>query len=436
MSEIETRTMRRVFLRLIPFLMLCYFVAYLDRVNVSFAALIMNKDLGISAAAYGFGAGVFFISYFLLEVPSNIILARVGARKWIARIMLTWGILSGLMALIQGEKSFYIMRFLLGGAEAGFFPGIVFYLSLWFPAAYRGRIITAFMFAIPLSSMIGSPISGTLLSLDGMGGLKGWQWLYILEATPAIILSVCVFFYLTDEPAQAKWLPDDEKAWLTNRLKQEQLQGGADAHPTFADSLKTLANPIILYLSVIYFALAALNYGFGFYAPQLLSALGLGTKSVGWLLTIPTLVGAVGMLLWGRHSDAKNERRYHLAFAALCSVVGLVGAALSHDVYLMMICLTIVGFGVSAATVFWTIPGSYMSGPTAAAGIAAISSIGQFAGFVSPYAIGYLKQATGEFLYGLAAVSCLGVIGIILLITVIRPEPALAPAGQPIAPHP
>uniref|UniRef100_A0A9E8CT14 MFS transporter n=1 Tax=Bosea sp. NBC_00436 TaxID=2969620 RepID=A0A9E8CT14_9HYPH len=434
MPEIETRTMRHIFLRLIPFLMICYFVAYLDRVNVSFASLTMNKDLGLSSAAYGFGAGVFFISYFLFEVPSNIILERVGARRWIARIMLTWGVLSGAMAFVQGPTSFYVMRFLLGAAEAGFFPGIIFYLGLWFPRAYRGRIITAFMFAIPLSSMIGSPISGALLGLDGMGGLKGWQWLYIIEAAPAIILSVCVFFYLTDKPADAKWLPKDEKDWLMGRLALEESSSAPTEHVGFAATLKTLANPAIFYLSVIYFALAALNYGFGFYAPQLLSGLGVSNQSIGWLMTIPAAVGALGMLLWGRRSDAKNERRLHLAFAAMCSVVGLVGAGLSHDVYLTMACLIIVGFGVSAAAIFWTIPGSFLSGSAAAAGIAAISSCGQFAGFVSPYAIGYLKETTGEFLYGLVAVAGMGLVGIALLLVYIRPEQVSVPNS--VAAHP
>jgi MFS transporter, ACS family, tartrate transporter len=436
MSDIETRTMRHVFLRLIPFLMVCYFVAYLDRVNVSFASLTMNKDLGLSSAAYGFGAGVFFISYFLMEVPSNIILERVGARRWIARIMLTWGIISGGMAFIQGEKSFYVMRFLLGAAEAGFFPGIIYYLGLWFPSAYRGRIITAFMFAIPLSSMIGSPISGTLLGLDGLMGLKGWQWLYIIEAAPAIILSICVFFYLTDKPAEAKWLSNEEKMWLINRMGQEQLHqhSAAGAHPGFGEALKTLARPIILYLSAVYFALAALNYGFGFFAPQLLSALGMGNQAIGWAMTIPSAVGAIGMLLWGRHSDAKNERRLHLAVAAMCSVVGLIGAAVSHDVYITIACLTLVGFGVSAATIFWTIPGSFLSGAAAAAGIAGISSIGQLAGFVSPFAIGYLKDATGQFLSGLVAVACVGVIGIVILLALIRPD--RTPASQSAVAHP
>ncbi len=425
--DIEARTIRHVFLRLVPFLMFCYFVAYLDRVNVSFASLAMNNDLGLSNAAYGFGAGIFFVSYFLFEVPSNIFLEKVGARRWIARIMLTWGLLSGAMALVNGETSFYIMRFLLGAAEAGFFPGIIFFLGLWFPASYRGRIITAFMIAIPLSSVIGSPISGFLLGLGGSGGLKGWQWLYLLEATPAVILSVCVFFYLTDKPADAAWLPKDEKDWLMARMQSERDHVQAHAH---VGVLKTLANPIVLKLAVVYFALAAMNYGFSFYAPQFLRAFGVSNQNIGFLLMIPSLVGAVGMVLWGRHSDATHERKWHLALAAVCSIAGLSGAAFSHDLYLTMACLTLVGFGVNAATVFWAIPGAFLSGASAAAGIAAISSIGQFAGFVSPYVIGYLKDSTGAFASGLVAVAIMGCIGIVVLLGLIPTDTALERIGD------
>ena len=224
METLETRTIAKVSARLVPFLIVCYFVAYLDRVNVSFAALTMNKDLGLSASAFGFGAGIFFLAYFLFEVPSNLFLERVGARKWIARIMFTWGVISGGMAFIGGETSFYVVRVLLGIAEAGFFPGIIFFLTLWFPAVYRARIIGYFMAAIPLSTVIGAPVSGLLLGLDGFMGMKGWQWLFILEAAPALILSVVVFFYLTDRPADATWLEPEERAWLVARLEQERRQ--------------------------------------------------------------------------------------------------------------------------------------------------------------------------------------------------------------------
>src|SRR3954466_1593198 len=234
MEDLEHRTMRKVSLRLIPFLIICYFVAYLDRTNVGFAALTMRQDLNISATAYGFGAGIFFLSYFIFEVPSNLFLERFGARKWIARIMLSWGILSGATAFVTGEYSFYLVRFLLGIAEAGFFPGIIFYLTLWFPASYRARIIGYFMAAIPLSSVLGSPVSGALLGMDGVAGMHGWQWLFIIEAVPAVILSVVVFFYLTDRPVEATWLPTDGRVWLAERLEREERHRTAAQHFTVA----------------------------------------------------------------------------------------------------------------------------------------------------------------------------------------------------------
>lgn len=431
--DVEARTIRRIAWRIVPFIMICYFFAYLDRVNIGFASLTMNKDLGISATAYGFGAGIFFISYFLFEVPSNIFLEKLGARRWIARIMVSWGIVSGAMAFVGGETSFYIVRFLLGAAEAGFFPGIIFYLTLWFPERNRGWIISAFMVAIPLSGMIGAPFSGYLLSLHGLAGFKGWQLLFLIQAIPAILLGIVVFFYLTDRPAEARWLPEDEKQWLIARLEGEQKEIDALRHHGHLSILRTLGNPIVLKLAVIYFALAAMNYGFSFYAPQFLAVFGLSPQRIGNLLIIPSAVGAVGMVLWGRHSDATRERKYHLAFAAACSIVGLVGAAFSHNVFLTMVFLSVVGFGVSAAVVFWTIPPGFLVGAQAAVGIAAISSIGQFAGFVSPYLIGALKDATGAFAAGLIAVSIIGLIGIFVLLTLIpmvRWEPAKGVVGH------
>lgn len=431
--DVETRTIRRISWRIVPFIMICYFFAYLDRVNIGFAALTMNKDLGISAAAYGFGAGIFFVAYFLFEVPSNIFLEKVGARRWIARIMVSWGIISGAMAFVQGETSFYVVRFLLGAAEAGFFPGIIFYLTLWFPERYRGWIISAFMVAIPLSGMIGAPLSGYLLSLHGLGGFKGWELLFFIEAIPSIILGIVVFFYLTDRPADAKWLRDEEKQWLIARLADEQANIGPVRHHGFLSILRPLKDPIILKLAVVYFALAAMNYGFSFYAPQFLAVFSLSPQQIGNLLIIPSAIGAVGMVLWGRHSDATRERKYHLAIAAACSIVGLTGAAFAHTVFLTMVFLSVVGFGVSAAVVFWTIPPGFLVGAQAAVGIAAISSIGQFAGFVSPYLIGYLKTATGAFSAGLIAVSIIGVIGIFVLLTlipVVRWAPAKGVVGH------
>jgi MFS transporter, ACS family, tartrate transporter len=268
-SELESRTIARVSARLVPFLITCYFVAYLDRVNVGFAALTMNQDLQLSATAFGFGAGIFFIAYFFFEVPSNLLLDRVGARLWIARIMFTWGLVSGATAFVQGEASFYAVRILLGVAEAGFFPGMIFYLATWFPAVYRARIIGFFMAAIPLSSVIGAPISGFLLGLDGMLGLKGWQWLFILEAVPALLLSFVVYFYLTDRPSEAAWLRPDEREWLVERLRREETVRKAARHYSI---LQALAAPKVLALSLVYFGATATNAGASAWRGSLISA--------------------------------------------------------------------------------------------------------------------------------------------------------------------
>jgi ACS family tartrate transporter-like MFS transporter len=317
--EIETRAIARITMRLVPFLMVCYFVAYLDRVNVGFAALTMNADLGISATAYGLGAGIFFFTYFIFEVPSNLFLERFGARKWIARIMFSWGILSGAMAFISGEVGFYVVRMLLGAAEAGFFPGIIFYLTLWFPAAYRARIVGYFMAAIPLSSLIGAPISGYLLGLDGVGGLRAWQWLFILEAVPAVILSAVVFFYLTDRPADAAWLGAEERQWLTHRLELERRNREEARHFTVVEALM---NPQVLALAFVYFAAVAANYGVTFFLPQIIKGFGLSNAATGWVTAVPYLIGTVAMIYWGLHSDRMHERKLHCAGALLVAALG------------------------------------------------------------------------------------------------------------------
>src|SRR6195256_2032314 len=299
MDAIEIRTIAKVTRRIVPFLVVCYFVAYLDRVNVGFAALAMNQDLGLSQTAFGLGAGIFFIAYFMFEVPSNLLLQRFGARKWIARIMLSWGILSGTMAFIPAiaratglgnENTFYLLRVLLGAAEAGFFPGIIFYLTLWFPAEYRARIVGYFMAAIPLSTVIGAPISGVLLYLHGGLGLAGWQWLFIIEAVPAIILAFVVFFYLTDRPAGAAWLAPDERAWLAERLALEQRQRQAVRDYSVAEAL---VNPRVLGLSLVYFGAVATNYGLSFFLPQSVKAFGVSNFQAGLVAALPYVVGLV-----------------------------------------------------------------------------------------------------------------------------------------------
>jgi len=411
---LEARTVGKVSARFLPLLIVCYFVAYLDRVNVSFAALTMRPDLGLSATAYGFGAGIFFLAYFLFEVPSNLLLVRFGARTWIARIMFSWGLLSGAMAFVGGETSFYVLRVLLGIAEAGFFPGIIFFLTLWFPAAYRARIIGYFMTAIPLSSVIGAPVSGLLLTLDGLLGVKGWQWLFVIEALPALILSVVVFFYLTDRPADASWLDVDERTWLVSRLDLEQRQREALHHPSM---IRALVNPKVLALGAVYFGVVATNYGLTFFLPQIVQGFGMSNVTIGFVSAVPYLVGVVGMVLWGRRSDRTLERRFHLAFSLLVAAAGISAATVFDDPAMKMLSFSIAGFGIFASMpVFWTLPTAFLSGAAAAGGIAMINSIGNLAGFAAPYAMGWIKDATGSYTGGLLSLSACGVIAIIIVL--------------------
>jgi MFS transporter, ACS family, tartrate transporter len=417
MHAVETRTIAKVSKRLVPFLIVCYFVAYLDRVNVGFAALTMNQDLGLSQTAFGFGAGIFFIAYFIFEVPSNLLLERFGARKWIARIMLSWGILSGIMAFIPAiaratglgnENSFYLLRVLLGAAEAGFFPGIIFYLTLWFPAEYRARIVGYFMAAIPLSTVIGAPISGVLLYLHGGLGLAGWQWLFIIEAVPAIILAGVVFFYLTDRPSEAAWLALDERVWLAERLALEQRQRQAVRDYSVAEAL---VNPRVLGLSLVYFGAVATNYGLSFFLPQIVKAFGLTTFLTTVVSAAPYLVGLLGMVWWGRRSDRVAERRFHTAIPLLVAAAGIAVSTALDDPTLKMISLCVAGFGIFACLpVFWTLPTAFLSGAAAAAGIAVINSIGNLAGFAGPFAMGWIKDHTGSYTGGLLLLAALGVI--------------------------
>ena len=414
MESLEQRTIAKVSARLVPFLIVCYFVAYLDRVNVSFAALTMNKDLGLSASAFGFGAGIFFVAYFLFEVPSNLFLERVGARKWIARIMFTWGLLSGGMAFIGGDTSFYVVRVLLGIAEAGFFPGIIFYLTLWFPAVYRARIVGYFMAAIPLSTVIGAPVSGLLLALDGFLGLKGWQWLFVLEAAPALILSVVVFFYLTDRPADATWLQPDERAWLVGRLEDERLQRETVRRYSVREAL---LNPKVLALSLVYFGAVATNYGLSFFLPQIVKAFGVSDFQAGLVAALPYIVGVVSIVFWGRRSDRKLERRFHLAFPLFVASAGIGISTALDDPTMKMAALSVAGFGIfGCLPVFWTFPAAFLSGAAAAGGIALINSIGNLAGFAGPYAMGRIKDLTGSYTGGLLSLSAVGLIAMVIVL--------------------
>lgn len=386
--------LRKVAWRLVPFLGLGYFFAFLDRVNVGFAALTMNADIGLSAAAYGFGAGIFFIGYVLFEVPSNVILARVGARIWIARIMISWGLLSAAMALVEGPTSFYLLRFLLGVAEAGFFPGIIYFLSCWFPSAYRARILGAFMVAIPLSGVLGAPLSTQLLGLAGFG-LAGWQWMFILEGLPAALLGLAALRYLRDRPADAEWLEPHEREWLDAELARE---GPAAAHVPGVG--RVLANPVVWLFGLAYFGIIVGFYGYNFWLPQMVKSLGaLSNVEVGLLLMIPSALAGIVMVAWGLHSDRSGERRRHAALPALLAAVALAASATLQGLPVAaIVALIVAGIGAfSALPVFWTLPAARLTGPAAAAGIALVNSIGNVGGFVGPSLIGQVKEATGSF---------------------------------------
>jgi D-galactonate transporter len=438
MDSVEKATIAKVSMRLVPFLIVCYFVAYLDRVNVGFAALTMNKALGLDATAFGLGAGVFFLAYFVFEVPSNLLLERFGARKWIARIMLTWGLLSGLMAFIPAIATatgasttsvFYTIRIALGAAEAGFFPGIIFYLTLWFPAVYRARIIGYFMAAIPLSSVIGAPVSGMLLNMDGVSGMAGWQWLFILEAVPALLLAVVVFFYLTDRPADAHWLSDSQREWLATRLEAERRQ--RDAAKSFS-VWQALGDTRVLLLACVYFGVVASNYGLSFFLPQIVRDFGISFTVTGFVTAIPYAVGTVGMVWWGRKSDRTGERKEHIALAALVAAAGIAASTLLADPTAKMIALSIAGFGIFAVLpVFWTMPTAFLSGAAAAGGIAIINSIGNLAGFVGPYVMGSIKDSTGSFTIGLLVITGLVILAMVIALSLPHDTALEAPPGLP-----
>ena len=427
MDAIEKRTMDKVTWRLVPFLIACYFIAYLDRVNVGFANASMSKDLGLSAAAFGGAAGIFFIAYFFFEVPSNLALNRFGARLWIARIMFTWGIISGAQAFVVGETSFNVVRLLLGLAEAGFFPGIIFFLTLWFPSAYRARIVGMFMFAIPISTVIGSPISGLILNLEGIGGLHGWQWIFLIEAAPAVLMTFAVLYYLTDRPAQASWLEPNERKWLQDRLDAERATRESHFSMTWVQSMLA---PRVIALGFVYMALNIPQYGLSFFLPQIVKDFGLSNVQAGFVTALPYLVGAVGMVFWGRHSDKTGERKWHVVLSFAAMVVGLGFAAVIPNPVVKMAVLCIAGWGFfSVLPVFWTLPTAFLSGAGAAAGIAAVNSIGNLGGYFGPKIFGQLRDWTGTDFAGLIFLAGCAVVGAIIVLA-LGHNPALERPAQ------
>jgi D-galactonate transporter len=408
-STFEEATYRKVAWRLTPLLMLCYVVAYLDRVNVGFAKLQMQADLNLSDAVYGFGAGIFFLGYFIFEIPSNIILHRVGARVWIARIMVSWGIISALTMFVTTPTMFYVMRFLLGLAEAGFFPGIILYLTYWYPAHRRGRMTTWFMTAIALSGVVGGPLSGFILkACDGLNGWHGWQWLFLLEGLPSIVVGIVVFVMLDDRIGKAQWLSAEERQLLERNIAAE------DATKEDPSIGTVLASPRVWLMSLIYFSFVIGLYGVSFWLPTIIKATGVTDSfAIGLLSAIPFAAAVVAMVLVSRSADRTRERRWHVAIPAFAGALGLVLSILwAQNTLLAMISLTLATMGIlTTLPLFWSLPTAFLAGTGAAAGIAMINSIGNLAGFLGPYAVGWLKEATASNatgMYLLAAFMLLG----------------------------
>jgi ACS family tartrate transporter-like MFS transporter len=401
---------RKAARRLLPFLMLCYFCAYLDRVNVSFAALTMNRDLGLSASAYGFGAGLFFLGYVAFEIPSNLILERVGARLWIARIMVTWSLISGATAFVTGETTFSLARLALGLAEAGFFPGIILYLTLWFPGEQRGRIIGTFMVAVPLSAAVGGPVSGLILTAtDGALGLAGWQWLYLIEAAPSLVLGVLTLTVLTDRPADAAWLTPAERTALAARLAADVRPDAAETREhRRAPRLSALRQPRLLGLALVYFGLSTGLYAVGLWLPQIVAGFGLSPLATGLVSALPYCAAAAVMVPWTRRSDATGERAWHTGGPAILAGIALVVASQAPGPLISILALSAASMGVFAALpTFWTLPTTLLDARAAAGGIALVNAVGGLGGFVGPALMGWIRDATGRFDHALAAVGLL-----------------------------
>ena len=425
--SVGERALARIRWRLLPFLGLLYVVSYLDRVNVSFAKLTMNTSIGIDDATYAFGAGIFFIGYFLFEVPSNLIMEHVGARRWIARIMITWGVISAGTAFVTGSTSFVIMRFLLGVAEAGFFPGILLYLTYWFPASERARVVGLFMVALPLSGLLGSPLSAELMRLNGFG-LEGWQWMLIVEGLPAVLLGIACLALLPDGPSDAAWLAPDEREWLIATLASERRAVANHGHSSLRAAL---VQPRVWALAGAYFGIVLALYGFSFWLPSLITAHGVELRYTGWIAALPFLCGGPFMVWWGRRSDRKNERVAHLVAVAVLGFAGFAAASVVDSLAGQIFCLCLAVMGVYGAfPVFWTFPTAFLTGTAAAGGIALINSVGNLAGYFGPQVVAWLTQGGGDFGRALFA---LGLSMLIPAVVVLSMRTAPSPFTRPQA---
>jgi MFS transporter, ACS family, tartrate transporter len=411
----DERIVQKASRRIIPFLIVLYLFAYLDRVNISFASLQMNANLGFSSTVYGFGASMFFVAYFFFEVPSNLALSKFGARIWIARIMITWGLISAGTAFVSGEKSFYALRFLLGVAEAGFFPGILVYLGNWFPRRYRARITSVFLMAIPLSGLIGSPISGVLLDqMNGVYGLAGWQWMFIIEGVPAVLLGISCLWLLTERPAEASWLAPAERTRLEDILAQERSNLEAVHTYKLADAF---VNPGVLLLAGVLFCIVFGVTGIAFFLPQIIKSFGYSNTATGFLSAIPYLCGAVTMVVWARRSDAKRERIGHLSAAMLLGALGFIVTTFTLSIHsVALLGLIVAAIGVFCANpILWTLPTSLMTGTAAAAAVALINSVANLSGVVAPPLLGWSRDVTGGFAAAGMIFTAILLLGILLV---------------------
>lgn len=416
-DPIAISTLRKVRWRLIPFLFILYIVAYLDRVNVGFAAIDMNRDLGFSAAVYGLGSGLFFLTYTLLEIPSNLMLARLGARVWIARIMFTWGLASTAMIFVTGPFSFYGLRLLLGAAEAGFFPGLIFYLTHWFPARERARAVALFMTATAMAGVIGAPLSSALLQLDGALGFRGWQWLFLIEGLPAILLAPVVLTRLTERPADAAWLEPAEREWLMREMEAEHTQT-PHAHVTLRAAL---LSPRLWLVSIPYLAIVIAFYGISFWLPQMVQAAsGLGSATVVLLSAIPYVAATIGLLVVGASSDRTGERRWHVAIPCLIGAAGFVLTVIGPQTLTVSLAtLSMAAFGIwGTLGPFWTLPTAFLRGTAAAGGIALVNSVGNVGGFIGPSLVGWVRESTGQFGAGLLMLAAILIAGAVIVVAI------------------
>ena len=396
------RALAKAAWRFLPILTIAYVLNYLDRTSVGFAALTMNRDIGLTPYEFGWGAGLLFATYSIFEIPSNLILYRVGARRWIARIMITWGIVAAANAFVVGPTSFYVVRLLLGAAEAGFFPGITFFLTSWFPRYYRARVLAWFLVAIPVSSVIGGPISGLLLQMHGVLGLAGWQWMFIVEGLPASIIGIFILFVLSDHPENAGWLNLDERAAIAAMFAEEQRDR---ARHSLISALKDVR---VLILTIIQFAYTLGSYGIGIWLPQILKTHGLSNVAVGFVSAVPYLFASVAMLIWAAYVDRAGQKIAHLTLGFFMGAIGLIVSVGWTELAPGLIGITIALVGVtSARAIFWTVPTEFLTGRGAAGGLAFISTIGSLGGFVGPFLVGWIKDATGSFTLGLLTMAAI-----------------------------